>query len=98
MESDEEAVNKWKININDERKYWKNYVLKYYIYIPEKCPQCSSNKYSIGNLNNILNPIRYVCNNYKCRYRCSLQKFSFLCKFPRIPASVYFLTLCNYFF
>ena len=31
MESEEEAVNTWKININDERKYWKNYVLKYYI-------------------------------------------------------------------
>ena len=40
MESDEEAVNKWKININDERKFWKNYVLKkYYIYILEKCQQ-----------------------------------------------------------
>ena len=53
MESEEEAVNTWKININDERKYWKNYVLKYYIYIPEKCPQCFSNKYSIGDLKNI---------------------------------------------
>ena len=68
-------------------KFWKDTILKYYIYLPEKCPKCELNKYSIGNLINIINPIRFVCNNYKFNYRCSLHKF-FLSKFPKYPASI----------
>ncbi len=88
MENNEEKEIRWNINIEDERKYWKNYILKYYIYLPEACPQCGKKNISIGNINNLMNPIRLVCNNYKCLYRCNLRKFSFLYTFPKIPASV----------
>jgi len=60
------------------------------VYLPEKCPHCSKNKFSIGDLNNILNPIRFVYNNYKCDYRTNLRKFSFLQLFPRFTASISF--------
>ena len=69
MENNEEKEIRWNINIEDERKYWKNYILKYYIYLPEACPQCGKKNISIGNINNLMNPIRLVCNNYKCLYK-----------------------------
>lgn len=47
-------------------------------------------------LNNILNPIRFVCNNFKCNYRTNLRKFSFLQLFPRLPASVVFKILYSF--
>ena len=54
------------------------------------CPQCSKTKFSIGIVNNLIIPIRFVCNNYKCLYRCNLRKFSFLYMFPNIPGTVIF--------
>ena len=79
-----------------ERNYWKNYVIKHYIYLTEKCPKCSSNKILFGNLNNINIPVRLVCNNYKCLYRTNIQKFSFLQFFPKIPSSDLFKILFKF--
>ena len=90
MENKEKKENKWNINIEEERKYWKNYKLKYFIYLLEAWPQCNKTKFSIGNINNLMNPIRFVCNNYKCLYRCNLRKISFLYIFPNNPGTVIF--------
>ena len=90
MENNQKKENKWNINIEEERKYWKNYILKYFVYLPEACPQWNKTKFSIGNINNLMNPIRFECNNYKCLYRCNLRKFSFLYIFPNIPGTVIF--------
>ena len=81
------------IDNSEERKFWKEHAIKFYVYFIEACPQCSNTKYSLGDLNNILNPIRFVCNNYKYNYRTNLRKFSFLQLFPRLPASVVFKIL-----
>lgn len=43
----------------------------------EKCPACSENILSIGTNNNINNPFRLICYNYKYRYRTFLRKFYF---------------------
>ena len=88
--SEESETKKWNIEYEDEKKYWENYINKSYIYLPNKCPKCSHTNYSIGDLKNLINPKRYICNNYKCRYRCNLRKFSFLKEFPKIPASIIF--------
>ena len=36
----------------------------------------------------ILNPFRLVRNNYKCLHHTGLRKYSFIKKFPLIPASI----------
>ena len=95
-EKEEENEDKWLIDTAEERKYWKEYIIKFYVYLPENCPQCSKTKFSIGDLNNTLNPVRFVCNNYKCNYRTNLRKFSFLQLFPRLPASVVFKILYSF--
>ena len=42
-EIEEQQVNPIKeinpIKIEDERKYWKEYLIKYFIYVPENCPK-----------------------------------------------------------
>ena len=76
------------ISIINERNYWKNYLIDHFVYLPKECPQCHHINIKIGELNNINNPLRLVCNNYRCLYRTNLRKFSFLFKFPKQPASV----------
>ena len=43
---------------------------------------------NLGNRNDINNPFRLVCNNWKCLYRGTLIKFSFLGKISTLPASI----------
>ena len=50
---------------------------------------CDLNKITVGKLNNIINPLRLVCNNYKCKYRYSIRKFSFLKKFQKTTSYYY---------
>ena len=76
------------ISIVKELNYWKNYLIDQFIYLSKECPQCHKTNIKIGELNNLNNPIRLVCNNYKCLYRTNLRKFSFLFKFPKQPVSV----------
>ena len=78
------------LNLEKERKYWSKYIIKNYIYLPDKCPNCKKPNIKIGNNEKLLNPLRLVCNNYKCRYRCNLRKFSCLSCFPKIPGSIFF--------
>ena len=77
------------IYLEEERTYLPKCIDKLYIYLPEKCPQCSSSKFSIDNINNIMSLIRFFCNNYKCKYRWSnLRKYSFLKLYAKFPESV----------
>ena len=85
------------LNINNEREYQKNYLIKNYIYIPDKCPQCGHTNITLGNNNKLLNPIRMVCNNYKCLYRTNIRKYSFLKNFPKIPGSLLLIILKKIF-
>lgn len=86
-EQQQQETNNFHININKEQNNWYNYILKYFVYLIEKCPKCGLNKITVGKINNIINPLRLVCNNYKCKYRCSIKKLSFLKKCPKQPAS-----------
>ena len=91
-ESEEEASSNEleQENINSlikEQKYWNDYFIKNFIYLPGKCPICKSTKISIGNGNKLLNPKKLVCNNYKCLYRANLKNYSVLKIFPKIPCS-----------
>jgi hypothetical protein len=47
---EEETEDKWLIDITEERKNWKEYAIKFYVYLPETCPQCSKTKFSLGDL------------------------------------------------
>lgn len=71
---EESKTEKWNIEIKNERKNREDYIIKYFTYLPDKCPQCSLNKISKGTLNNIINPVILVCNNFKCLYGCNLRK------------------------
>ena len=33
-------INKFHISIEEEKKYWREYLLKYFIYKPDEYPQC----------------------------------------------------------
>ena len=46
-ETKEEIEYKWSIDMTKERKYWKEYIIKFYVYLPEACPQCTKTKFSI---------------------------------------------------
>lgn len=39
-------------------------------------------------LQQVLNPKRLICNNYKCRFRGNLRKYFFMNQFPRQQGSV----------
>lgn len=67
----------FQLNIKNERDFWNKYLIKNFICIPEKCPQCGHTNISIGNSNKLLNHIRLVFNNYKCLYRTNIRKYSF---------------------
>ena len=86
-DQEENKSNNFNINIDEERKYWRVYLIKNFIYIPNECPQCKKQKITIGIGNKLLNPLRLVCNNSKCFYRTNLRKFSFLKCFQLLPAS-----------
>ena len=70
------------------KNYWDKYIIPNIVYIPEQCPICKNNNISIGNLNNVVNPKRMICDHYKCKYITNLRKYSFLSQFPHQPASV----------
>ena len=36
------------LNLTQERAYWEKYILKYFIYFPDKCPICKSKQIKIG--------------------------------------------------
>ena len=88
LDSQNRSQNINNISIVKERNYWKNYLIEHFIYLPKECPKCHKTNIKIGEQNNLNNPIRLVCNKYKCLYRINLRKFSFLFNFPKQPASV----------
>ena len=49
------------ISIENERNYWKNYLIDHFVYLPKECPQFHNTKIKIGEMNNINNPLRLVC-------------------------------------
>ena len=57
---------------------------------------CKKSNIKIANNKKLLNPLRLVCNNYKCKYRCNLRKFSCLSVFPKIPGSLFFKILYKF--
>ena len=58
------------INIENERNYWSKYIIKNFIYLTDICPMWKKPNIKIANNKKRLNPLRLVCNNYKCKYRC----------------------------
>ena len=96
--SEKEAKNNniYEINIEEERKYWRIYLIKNFINIPNECPQCKNQNITIGIGKKLLNPLRLVCNNAKCLYRTNLRKYSFLKCFQLIPATVLIIILFKF--
>jgi len=74
--------------IEIEDKYRPSYFIKNFEYVPNKCLICKKRNITIESLKNILNSKRLICNNYKCRFRGNLSKYSFMSQFPRQQASV----------
>ena len=62
------------LNLENERNYWSKYIIKNFIYLRDICPMCKKSNIKIANNKKLLNPLRLVCNNYKC----NLRKFSCL--------------------
>ena len=70
-ESSESSIKKnniFRLNVESEEKYWGQYILKTFIYLQKESPQCKIKQIKLGNRNNLNNPNRMVCNNYKCSY------------------------------
>ena len=84
------------LNLENERNYWSKYIIKNFIYLPDICPMCKKSNIKIANNKKLLSPLRLVCNNYKCKYRCNLRKFSCLSVFPKIPGSLFFKILYKF--
>lgn len=81
LDSYNKSQNINNISIEKERNYWKNYLVDHFIYPPKECPQCHNKNIKIGELNNLKNPLRLVCNNYRCKNSTNLRKFSFYLNF-----------------
>ena len=64
----------WNINIEQEREFWKNYILGTFIIIPEKCPQCKYGNIGLKNTNKINSPLEGKYNYYKCCRKINLRK------------------------
>ena len=86
------------LNLENERNYWSKYIIKNYIYLPDNCPMCKKTNIKIANNKKLLNPLRLVCNNYKCKYQCNLRKFSCLSAFPKKPGSLFFKIMYKFIF
>ncbi len=83
MEDNE--INKYNININDERYYLDNKVLNKWIKYVTKCPVCKVNNMKLKKINSICNPYKMQCGNYKCRKIINLRNntiFEYLNKTP----------------
>ena len=64
----------WNINIEQEREFWKNYILGTFIIIPEKCPQCKHGNIGLKNTNKINSPLEGKYNYYKCCRNINFRK------------------------
>lgn len=56
----------WNINLESERKLWKEKILGKFIILPSICPFCNEGKVGITNYPSKYNPIKGKCHNYKC--------------------------------
>ena len=72
------------------------YLLKKLIYIPDTCPICHKSNIKIGIYNKLLNPFRLICNNYKCKYRGTIRKYSCLKIFLKISGTIFFKILFKF--
>ena len=72
---------------------------KEFIYLPEICTACNIRKYEIkeDTKENILNPYYIKCSYIKFRKKVNLRSFSFLKNIRKIPDSIIFNILENFF-
>ena len=66
--------NYWNIEIEEERAFWKAYIIGIFIIPGEHCPYCITGKIGLKNNDSINNPIQAKCHNYKCTRNISLRK------------------------
>lgn len=59
---EEEDNQTYKLILDKEKKYWQEYFIINYVYKP----MCKHKNNTIGNGNTVLNPKKFICNNYKC--------------------------------
>ena len=74
----------------------ENYLLKNFIYIPDECPICKKSYIKLGIYSKLLKSFRLICNNYKCKYRDAIRKYSCLKAFPKIPGTIFFKILLKF--
>ena len=90
--------NKMGIDFETEKNYWSSYFIKKFVYMPTECHKCKQKNISLGNTKNILHPFNIICNDYKCRYRMRITKYSFLEKKTKIPCTIIMKTIEKFLF
>ena len=88
--TEEDNIN---ISIENERKFWTNYLLKTLFIIPIICINCGNNGINVYDNNTIINPIVARCRKSACRKIYYLRENTFLSNFPKTPASLVMLIL-----
>ena len=84
------------IEFESKKNYWRDYFIKKYVYKPTKCPKCKQRNISLRTTKNILHSFNILSNNYKCRYRMMIIKYSFLEKVPKVPCSIIMKIIENF--
>ena len=80
--------NYWNIEIEEERAFWKAYIIGIFIIPAEHCPYCITGKIGLKNNDSINNPLQAKCLNYKCTRNISLRKGTIFAFQSKTPVSI----------
>ena len=78
----------WNINLEQEREFWKKYILGTFIILPETCPHCKHGHIGLKNTDKINWPLEGKCNYYKSCRNVNLRKNTIFSANSKTPISV----------
>ena len=80
--------NKYNINIEEERKFWLNYVIDNWIKYDTIYSNCKIKTLKLKKVNSLTNPYKLQCSFYKCRKIINLRTNIIFAKFSKKPISL----------
>ena len=91
-----EIKDEWNISFKDEKVFWENILIPNMDNISNKYPYCKLKAIQIEEKkkNDLINPYYILCNNKSCKWKQSIQVYSFLNCSKLITASIFYEITC----
>ena len=87
MESNSSS-HKYNISFEDERTFWKKYVINKWIKYSNRCPACNLYSLKLKKVKSAVNPYKLQCNKKNCRKIVNIRKNTIFEFFSHTPISI----------